>query len=150
MRHSASISSQQHNANQTHLYFFVMDCIHGIGMLGNMRPAKHSHIETGTKWRKVCRRYFYMHCLESYFNLAFVFPCLIHLAIKYELTHEDRFEYFVLIWPVKILCLYDDVIKWKHFPHNWPFVGGIHRSRWIPHTKTSDAELWCFRWSASE
>ena len=27
-----------------------------------------------------------------------------------------------------------DVIKWKHFPHNWPFVRGIHRSRWIsPH-----------------
>ena len=37
-----------------------------------------------------------------------------------------------------------DVIKWKHFPSNWPFVRGIHRSRWIPHTKTSDAELWCF------
>ena len=23
---------------------------------------------------------------------------------------------------------HDDVIKWKHFPHNWPFVQGIHRS----------------------
>ena len=22
---------------------------------------------------------------------------------------------------------HDDVIKWKHFPHNWPFVRGIHR-----------------------
>ena len=27
---------------------------------------------------------------------------------------------------------HDDVIKWKHFPRNWPFVRGIHRSRWIP------------------
>ena len=36
----------------------------------------------------------------------------------------------------------DDVIKWKHFPRNWSFVRGIHRS--------SDAELWCFPWSASE
>ena len=44
----------------------------------------------------------------------------------------------------------DDVIKWKHFPRNWPFVRGIHRSRWIPRTKASDAELWCFLWSASE
>ena len=25
---------------------------------------------------------------------------------------------------------------------------GIHRSRWIPRTKASDAELWCFLWSA--
>ena len=24
--------------------------------------------------------------------------------------------------------LHDDVIKWKHFPLNWPFVRGIHRS----------------------
>ena len=45
---------------------------------------------------------------------------------------------------------HDDVIKWKHIPRNWPFVRGIHRSRWIPHTKASDAELWCFLSSASE
>ena len=25
-------------------------------------------------------------------------------------------------------CNHDDVIKWKHFPRNWPFVRGIHRS----------------------
>ena len=24
--------------------------------------------------------------------------------------------------------IHDDVIKWKHFPHYWPFVRGIHRS----------------------
>ena len=46
--------------------------------------------------------------------------------------------------------VHDDVIKWKHFPCNWPFVWGIHRSRWIPHTEASDAELWCFLWFASE
>ena len=23
---------------------------------------------------------------------------------------------------------HDDIIKWKHFPRNWPFVWGIHRS----------------------
>ena len=44
----------------------------------------------------------------------------------------------------------DDVIKWNHFPRYWLFVWGIHRSRWIPRTKASDAELWCFLWSASE
>ena len=25
-------------------------------------------------------------------------------------------------------CNHDDVIKWKHFPRDWPFVRGIHRS----------------------
>ena len=39
---------------------------------------------------------------------------------------------------------HDDVIKRKHFPRNWPFVRRIHRSRWIPHTKDSDAELLMF------
>ena len=28
---------------------------------------------------------------------------------------------------------HDDVIKWKHFPHYWPFVRGIHRSPVNPH-----------------
>ena len=51
---------------------------------------------------------------------------------------------------MELVSFHDDVIKWKHFPRNWPFVRGIHRSRWIPHTKASDAELWCFLWSASE
>ena len=29
-----------------------------------------------------------------------------------------------------LICsgIYDDVIKWKQFPRNWPFVRGIHRS----------------------
>ena len=37
-----------------------------------------------------------------------------------------------LIWynPIRFdtNVLHDDVIKWKHFPRNWPFVRGIHRS----------------------
>ena len=63
-----------------------------------------------------------------------------------------------------------------HFPNNWNYIddGDRHNSwklinssngnifriaghlcgeftgpRWIPHTKASDAELWCFLWSAS-
>ena len=35
--------------------------------------------------------------------------------------------------------------QWKHFPRYWLFVTG---HRWIPLTKASDAELWCFLWSA--
>ena len=66
--------------------------------------------------------------------------------------------HFQLKWNMKLsissikqsLSVHDDVIKWKHFPRHWPFVRGIHRSRWIPRTKASDAELWCFLWSASE
>ena len=31
-----------------------------------------------------------------------------------------------------------------------PLCGEVTGPRWIPHTKASDAELWCFLWSASE
>ena len=30
--------------------------------------------------------------------------------------------------PFSLSSTHDDVIKWKHFPRNWPFVRGIHRS----------------------
>ena len=39
---------------------------------------------------------------------------------------------------------HDDVIKWKHFPRYWPFVREFTGHRWIPLTKASDAEPWCF------
>ena len=55
------------------------------------------------------------------------------------------------VWRTE-LCNHDDVIKWKHFPIYWPlcagnppFTGGE-----FPRTKASDAELWCFLWSAPE
>ena len=54
-----------------------------------------------------------------------------------------------LLWAA-YLWKHDDVIKWKHFLCYWPFVRGIHRSRWIPRTKASDVELWCFLWSGPE
>ena len=44
----------------------------------------------------------------------------------------------------------DDVIKWEHFPRYWPFVRGFTGHRWIPLAEASDAELWCFLWSAPE
>ena len=38
---------------------------------------------------------------------------------------------FFIAYPVQLVLVYvnhDDVIKWKHFPRNWPFVREIHRS----------------------
>ena len=47
-------------------------------------------------------------------------------------------------WCQVILLAYAVVIKWKHFPHYWPFV------RWIALIKASDTKLWCFLWSVPE
>ena len=42
----------------------------------------------------------------------------------------------------------DDVIKWKHICVTGPLCGEFTDHRWNPHTKGSDAELWCFLRSA--
>ena len=34
----------------------------------------------------------------------------------------------VWLWQPSSYNEHDDVIKWKHFPRNWPFVRRIHRS----------------------
>ena len=42
--------------------------------------------------------------------------------------------------------LHDNVIKWKHFPRNWPFVWGIHRSREIPTQRPVMICVWINDW----
>ena len=50
--------------------------------------------------------------------------------------------YFDSNFTESVVCLHvchlnnphDYVIKWKHFPRNWPFMRGTHRSRWLPYT----------------
>ena len=89
---------------------------------------------------------------SSYFLYMSHIDCNVGL---FENMWTLRFEYTRSIDLSELMCTchpnwHDDVIKWKHFPRYWPFVRGIHRSRWIPHTKASDAELWCFLWSTPE
>ena len=45
---------------------------------------------------------------------------------------------------------HDDVMKWKHFRVTGPLYGEFAEHRWIPVTKASGAELWCFLWSVPE
>ena len=52
----------------------------------------------------------------AFYRLTSLFFVLCQAAIPLL-----RYRIFK-IWP------HDDVIKWKHFPRNWPFVRGIHRS----------------------
>ena len=41
---------------------------------------------------------------------------------------------------------HDDVIIWKHFPHYWPFVRGIHRSQWHGALMFSLISTWINGW----
>ena len=55
------------------------------------------------------------HCRDDGLKLVFLYKkcwILSHVSLK------------VVWW-----CpFYDDVIKWKHYPRNWPFMWWIHRS----------------------
>ena len=49
-----------------------------------------------------------------------IIDCMCHILFVYE----------PLVWKALYLeASHDDVIKWKHFPRNWPLVWGIH---WSP------------------
>ena len=68
---------------------------------------------------------------------------------KWYIIHEEWYIWYIS-FTIYHNSSHDDVIKWRHFPRHWPFVRGIHRPRWIPRTKASDAELWCILCSVSE
>ena len=66
------------------------------------------------------------------------YPCFVLTPLPHATSHGIS----------RNVSIHDDVIKWKHFPRCWPFVGEFTGHRWIPRTKASDVELWCFLWSA--
>ena len=66
----------------------------------------------------------------------------------YSICHLSRHPIhaktvFILKWftdpflrhSASMRSLHDDVIKWKHFPHYWPYVRGIYRSPVNSHKK---------------
>ena len=82
--------------------------------------------------------------------------CAIECVTKL-MKADDSFADWISTELLLFICLRErqrktdhyDAIKWRYFPCYWPFVRGIHRSPVTsPRTNNSDAELWCFHWSA--
>ena len=83
---------------------------------------------------------YYIVCLCAYGMCMYVCDLCLYV--------QSSFCTYIHLPGTKLYCIcHDDVINWKHFPRYWPFA---RRFRWIPFTKASDVELWCFLWSASE
>ena len=47
------------------------------------------------------------------------------LKVRINVPNDDQDSH---PYNFPLLCMHDNVIKWKHFPRYWPFVRGIHRS----------------------
>ena len=69
---------------------------------------------------------------------------------QYYLNPCNGLVYWHIYASLDLSVLHDDVIKWKHFPRTGPLCGEFTGRRWIPLTKCSDVELWCFVWSEPE
>ena len=122
--------------------FLVLCIVTSITVVGNILVLQAMvktewvqfwYIKTGTKitvrnWRKFLRD------ILTGNVLLFV----IHF-IPWLLCYKLWRSIMVTWW-----CLHDDVNKWRHFPRYWPLCGEATGHRWIPCTKASDAELWCF------
>ena len=46
-------------------------------------------------------------------------------SYRLMLSWNQLLHWYIMLW--NFIIVHDDVIKWKHFPHYWPFVWGIHR-----------------------
>ena len=105
----------------------------------------------------------WVNCAWIEMNLSHCWTLIIcKLTVYYSLTnrmplHNADSYHFALNAPVRAStpCMHvlnrfhdDDVIKWKLFRVTGPLCGEFTGHRWIPFTKASDAELWCFLWSA--
>ena len=55
-----------------------------------------------------------------------IFYCKLNYRVLYQ---KERTISYGLSLTYNSVMYHDDVIKWKHFPRNWPFVRGIH---WSP------------------
>ena len=77
-------------------------------------------------------------------NITYTHRC----GVQTSLTNLYDFRHAWLNFPRPVYCL-----PWwtsNIFRVTGHLCGEFTGPRWIPHTKASDADLWCFLWSASE
>ena len=89
---------------------------------------------------------------QMYILIFYHFSILrCHRELKFsQRNHGTVGAAQAIVWLLiswEILCCilsvnHDDVIKWKHLCGKH-LCGELTGPRWIPHTKASDAELWC-------
>ena len=78
-------------------------------------PLLHTYSKTSSPW--ISARLQYLHCQRTGAT------AVSHQAIECHSSFKHP-----RVWPHQFTIGHDDVIKWKHFPRNWSFVRGIHRS----------------------
>ena len=90
----------------------------------------HTSSASGTRYAIGCMYNIFFH--KTLFHIIFIFwQCLFNNFlehIKLLIHHFTLPGENTLNHKYNIIIQHDDAIKWKHFPRNWLFVLGIHRS----------------------
>ena len=80
--------------------------------------------------------------IPPYFRVNTLRQTTFSNAFSWMKTFELQIKYH---WDIS----HDDVMR-NNFRVTGPLCGEFTGDRWIPLTKASDVELWCFPWSAPE
>ena len=107
----------------------------------------HFFCSSGPNWRSV----------KTFYSLHPLIPDIVIFSFhrrsfpSYHSENEPSCFFTPQWWrPSGLFWLHDDVIKWKLFPRNWPFVRGIHRSphkgQWRGALMFSLICVWIFGW----
>ena len=89
-------------------------------LIGRIASERDSHTEICTRLR-----------CGVFLTLQWRYFCHVSAGIVTNtLVYFAILEYTPTTIPAvrALMNMYDDVIKWIHFPRHWPFVRGIHRS----------------------
>ena len=96
----------------------------GVGIRAPNRPLHDLNLHSCEPWLRVFRV-----VLGVALHTSFFFFLSCPSPRKEILAQDVNVALLVdrMIHYQQFRCDHDDVIKWKHFSRNWPFVRGIHR-----------------------
>ena len=99
----------------------------------------------------ICHRKFRWWLGTEYVRTHYLHPCWPSSTATYGVITTE-FRVIALAPRAGARCILDMMTSSNGniFRVTGQLGGEFNGPRWIPHTKASDAELWCFLWSASE
>ena len=135
--------------HKLHQMMNIVDSVHKYEttkshLAADLSPYGISCFDRLVKWCPSCSVFYHCAwCISIVVCIVYSYTCYFQSVTN---GHHGRFYFHFHVSHV----FHDDDIKWKHFRVTGHLCGEFTGHRWIPHTKASDAELWCFLWSASE
>ena len=135
------------------MHFINTPCVYAYKRYDDYQFPCGTTILCSKRWCKaICNTQITSCTSDSYFSNA----CCACYGRSYLLNRLENSSLcnlisigYAFLWPISYLLLppdsiHDDVIKWKYFRATGHLCGEFTGHRWIPHTKASDTELWCF------